>query len=101
MHGAVAGEDAAVGIDRPFQVVVAHGTAAQGMRGDEMAKVEHAPGRIRDEAATQRMGVASQLFIHAGEDLLLARLVPGDLNAAVRLSPGRVEKDSTASVVLA
>ena len=71
------------------------------MRGDQVAQVEHAPGRIGDEVAAQRVRVAAHLLVHAREDLLLAGLVPGDANAPVGFGQRRFEEDDAARVVLA
>src|SRR5215475_10339031 len=65
-----------------------------------MAEVEEAPGGIRDEATFQRPRVASQLLVHAGKDLLLHGVLPGNRDASVRFIPGLLEKDGAAGIVL-
>ena len=100
VHAAVAREHAAERVHRALQVIVAHRAAAQRMRRDQVAQVEHAPGRVGDEVAAQRVRMAADLFVHAGEDLLLPGLVPGDADPAVGFGPGRVEENRPARVVL-
>ena len=84
-----------------MQVIIAHRAAAQRMRGDQMAELEKAPGRIGYEAAAQCARMPSQFLIHTREDLLLAGMIPGDAYAAVGLCPWRFKEDGAAGVVLA
>ena len=66
-----------------------------------MPQLQKAPGGIRNEAGAQRVRGAAQLLVHARKDLLLAGLVPGDLDAAIGLKERLIEQDEAARIVLA
>ena len=100
VHAAIAREDAPERVHRALQVVVAHGAAAQRMRGDHVAQVEHAPRRVGNEVGAQGARVPPQFLVHAREDLLLPALVPGDADAPVGLGERSFEEDHAARVVL-
>ena len=65
------------------------------MRRDQVAQVEHAPRRVGDEVAAQRVRVPADLFVHAREDLLLPGLVPGDADACRRARSRALRREST------
>src|SRR5581483_5939920 len=100
VHGTIALEDAAEDVYGPLQVVFSHGASAERMRGDQVPEIEEAPRRIGDEAALQGTGVPPQLFVHVGEDLLLAGAIPGDADAPVALGDRRLEQNGAAGAVL-
>ena len=94
VDAAVAREHAAERVHRALQVIVAHRAAAQRMRRDQVPQVEHAPGRVGNEVAAQRVRVAAHLFVHAREDLLLPGLVPGDAYACRRVRSRALRTES-------
>ena len=101
MHAAVAGEHPSEHVHSALQVIVAHRASTQRMRGNQVPQLEKTPGGIGNEAGAQRVRMAAQFLVHSREDLLLAGLVPGNLDAAVGLDEGLLEQDEAACIVLA